>query len=81
MSQYLTPENGRSWRVIFILSMPAGSASRSLDQVNTSLLHVIEKKKSPAVCINDSQKVEVYDRVKRELKRSIFKSFSEKEFL
>ena len=46
-----------------------------LSDQNTSLLHVIEKKKSPAVCINDSQKVEAYDRVKRELNEAFLKLF------
>jgi len=39
---------------------------------------VIEKKKSPAVCINDSQKVEAYDRVKRELNEAFLKAFPKK---
>ena len=49
-----------------------------LSDQNTSLLHVIEKKKSPAVCINDSQKVEAYDRVKRELNEAFLKAFPKK---
>ena len=49
-----------------------------LSDQNTSLLHAIEKKKSPAVCINDSQKVEVYDRVKRELNEAFLKAFPKK---
>lgn len=49
-----------------------------LSDQNTSLLHAIEKKKSPAVCINDSQKVEAYDRVKRELNEAFLKAFPQK---
>mgnify|MGYP006962255945 FL=1 len=49
-----------------------------LSDQNTSLLHVIEKKKSPAVCIDDSQKVEAYDRVKRELNEAFLKAFPKK---